>query len=30
VLEKLGAQLLEQRENETDWLILPKMDSGID
>jgi [ribosomal protein S5]-alanine N-acetyltransferase len=23
VLEKLGAQLLEQRENETDWLILP-------
>jgi [ribosomal protein S5]-alanine N-acetyltransferase len=23
VLEKLGAQLLERRENETDWLILP-------
>ena len=23
VLEKLGAQLLERRENETDWIILP-------
>ena len=24
VLEKLGAQLLQQRENETDWIILPR------
>jgi len=29
VLEKLGAQLLQQRENETDWLVLPKTDSGV-
>ena len=24
VLKKLGAQLLERRENETDWIILPR------
>jgi ribosomal-protein-alanine N-acetyltransferase len=27
VLEKLGAQLLERRENETDWVILSKTES---
>jgi RimJ/RimL family protein N-acetyltransferase len=30
VLEKLGAQLLERRENETDWIILPAMESDHD
>jgi [ribosomal protein S5]-alanine N-acetyltransferase len=29
VLEKLGAQLLERRENETDWVILPSTESGV-
>jgi len=30
VLEKLGAQLLERRKNETDWIILPAMESDHD